>query len=325
MPRAGFYNDNEYRAYPFIQKGAYVGTPLCPNSAIADCGFIMGLDSGYVADYDVIYLKKITRVGAQLSFEFSTSAIGAAQYPIVFTRDIHATEWETEFVESAINDQSGACAESPAWEGFMVSGVLNDLLELLPTDGTLNFYAPGSPTLSNSPDHTVEPARIQSLVKSHVRSLNVGNYKRIMIPDCTSSGSSSSSASVVDGQREIIVNATCITGDIQILGGLNCLVQQTVSDNKLTISARKGVNTEKDTANERCQYGSEIPKYPGEIPPTGSEFLSGGNACGDLITSIVGIGGPDVKIVAGTGIKIVQTGEHTLKIGLDDTTIGQSC
>lgn len=318
MPRAGFYNDNEYRAYPFVAKTTYESATACPDSAIVDCGFIMGLDSAYDAASDFVYLHRIIRNNGVFSFEFRTTAPGAANYPIVFARTITATEWESETVESAVNTNIAYCSTEPAWEGYLVTGVMTDLLELLPTNGELLFYS------ATTPDYEVEPARIQSLVRGYVRSISVGNYERVKISACGGSGSSSSS-STAGGARGVVVNAQCLAGDIQIKPGFNCTIQQTGYDNRITISARRDANITDDPDNERCQYGSEIPLYAGETPPAGSVFLSGGPACSDLITTINGLGGKNIKIAAGTGIQITQIGPHSVKIGLNDTIIQQNC
>lgn len=324
MPRAGFYNDNEYRAYPFVAKTTYESAVACPDTAIVDCGFIMGLDSGYDAANDFVYLYKITRTDDTFYFEFRTTAPGATDYSITFERGATATEWESEVVESAVNSEVAYCGTEPAWEGYLVTGVMADLLELLPANGDLLFYSPISPSAADTPDYTVEPARIQSLVRGYVRSISVGNYERVKITSCDAS-SSSSSSSTATAERGIVVNAQCLSGDLQLKPGFNCTIQQTGYDNRLTIAARKDANINDDPDNERCQYGSELPLYDGETPPENSVFLSGGPACNELITTINGLGGKNLKITGGAGIQITQIGPHSVKIGLNDTIIQQNC
>ena len=118
MPRAGFYNDNEYRAYPFIARLAYSGLTPCPNSAIVDCGFIMGLDSEYDPEEHVVYLYRVTRLSDTFEFEFRTTAPGAVAYPLIFERAVTTPEWASEFVESGVNTETSVCLTEPAWEGY---------------------------------------------------------------------------------------------------------------------------------------------------------------------------------------------------------------
>lgn len=340
MPRAGFYNDNEYRAYPFVFKANYGGSTRCPDSAIVDCGFIMGLDSGYDPATDFVYLKSIERTSQSFIFEFGTTASGAENYPILFERSITgATEWESEFSESAPNAAQAFCATEPAWEGYLVTGLFSELTAILPTPAKISFYAPATNS-GTTPDYEVEPARVQSLVKAYVRSINVGNYERVKVTTCVDSSTSSSSSSSAAARKIIPYSAAtsssiagcapnappnCMSGDIKIKGGFNCVVQQTNYDNKILLIPRKDANIYDDPNEERCQYGSEIPICAGEQPPDDSEFLSGGPACGDVITSINGIGGKNVKIIGGTGVQIVASDANTLQIGLNATVVQQNC
>jgi hypothetical protein len=302
MAKPGFYNDNEYRAYPFIARRPIIAVDACgvpestpqavttelPTSAIVDAGFIMGLDSEFDEEAHSIYLASITRAGAALTFEFKTNAPGAADKPILFTRQITDSAWLNESAGAITGDPE--CALEPAWEGFVVTGPLTDLLVALPANGTLTF----APT-----DYVVEPGRVQSLIKSYVRSINIGNYARVM---ATNEDCDQSSAAI--GEREIIVNARCMAGDLKFKEGYNCLIQQINRTNAI----RVGVSvTSTPPDAELCAYGSELPLYAGEIPPAGSKFLSGGPACDEVISTINGLVGPNVQLVGGTGVKIVTT------------------
>lgn len=322
MPRAGFYNDNEYRAYPFIARLAYSGLTPCPNSTIVDCGFIMGLDSEYDPEEHVVYLYRVTRLSDTFEFEFRTTAPGAVAYPLIFERAVTTPEWASEFVESGVNTETAVCLTEPAWEGYLVTGVMVELLNLLPGDGSVQFFAP---TISIGADHEVEPARIQSLVRAYVRSINVGNYARIYAADCDSAPSSPGDIGDAPAERAISVNATCLTGAVQFKAGFNCIIQQAAYNNTLTVIARKYANTANDPDSELCQYGSELPLYVGEAPVDGSQFLSGGAACEELIASINGITGKHVNIVAGVGVTITLAAADTLVIGLNPTVINQNC
>jgi hypothetical protein len=93
----------------------------------------------------------------------------------------------------------------------------------------------------------------------------------------------------------------------------------------LTVTAFKRDNGVEDETAEICQYGSELPLYAGQTPAEGEVFLSGGPACDDLITSINGIGGPNVNIAADAGIQIVPDGDNSIKIDVTPNIIQQNC
>jgi hypothetical protein len=200
-------------------------------------------------------------------------------------------------------------------------GKFEEILELLPTPGTIYFYTPEDFT-DDTPDYLVEPARIQSLVMAYVRSISVGNYERPRVPACEELGSSSSAPA---NERQIIVNAQCLSGNIKLKPGYNCAITQVVNANTLTVTAFKRDNGVEDETAEICQYGSELPLYAGQTPAEGEVFLSGGPACDDLITSINGIGGPNVNIAADAGIQIVPDGDNSIKIDVTPNIIQQNC
>lgn len=316
MPRPGFYNDNEYRAYPFIAKTAVINVgdcgvptaaiapsgPKIPDATIVDAGFIMGIDSGFDAKTDSVYLSSIVRTNSGIEFKFKTTAENADNKEIVFSRLATAAEWENEFNTSIPFDVE--CAEEPLWEGFIVTGDLTELLTTIAVGETLNF---------DNTDYVIEPGRVQSLLKAYVRSIGVGNYARIM---ATPSNNCADSSAVFDpnAERPIIVNARCMAGDLRLKEGYNCQIRQVDRDNTIQVGTATVVN---NVGGELCLYGSELPFFEGDEPPEGSPFLSGGPACDDVISTINGIPGPNVQLVGGTGVKIVTTqGENKIKIQL---------
>lgn len=346
MPRPGFYNDNEYRVYPFIRKeilrfetvndfpadGSFVKNYLAndtsikyrwagsgyvalteletslPNSAVVDCGVIMGLDSEFDASQHIVWLARVSRVDGVFEFELRTDAPGAQSLPIVFTRDVTADEWQSEYGESApyVKDVN-SCAIEPSWSGFLVTGPLTALNELLPANGTI--------TLSRN--FVLEPGRIQSLVKSYLRSITVANMERPL--------AHSSCEQVNDIARSVIINSRCVAGNIRFKEGYNAIVQQRDATNEISIGA--GVGSGAQMTGELCEHGSELPFYTGEEPPAGSQFFSGGPSCDELVSSINGVQGPDVTIAGGTGVavKVDTENPNTIKISLSDVTIAGNC
>ena len=320
MPRAGFHNDNEYRAYPFVFKRNYTSSPELPTATIVDCGFIMGLDSAYSPAEHIVYFHSITRTETNFEFLFKTNAPGAASFPLKFTYEFTAEEWQTSFGEASPATAVNFCAEEPSWEGFMTIGLLEELIELLPAPGELLFYDPEN-TATNAPDYVVEPARIQSLVRAYVRSISVGNYERPKVPSCQEIAD----GGVAAGEKQIIINAQCLKNNVKIKPGYNCAIQQDTTVNSLNVTAFRRDGGVENPDAEICQYGSELPLFSDQEPPDGSVFLNGGPACSDLITSISGVIGPNLVIAADPGIQIVTAGENSIKIDVTPNIIQQNC
>ena len=306
MPRPGFYNDNEYRAYPFVFVPGQAD--LLPNSTVVDCGVIMGLDSEFNPEIHAVWLAAVRRNGNTFELELQTDAPGGANKPLIFTRNADAAEWQTEYVEStAYVKDANSCAEEPAWSGFLVTGPLTDLKSKLPANGQISF----------ADEFVLEPGRIQSLVKSYLRSITTANLSR---PEAKSSCDQTQNLG-----RTVITNFKCIDGNIRFKEGYNAIITQRASNNEISIGAGKGYGAKQDA--ELCQYGSEVPFYPNEQPPEGSMFLSGGPACDDLVSSINGVQGPDVTIAGGTGVEIAvdPNNPNTLKISLSTNNIAGNC
>lgn len=311
MPRDGFYNDNEYREYPFVFRPTY-DNAILPPAAIVDCGFILGLDSQYDAANHAVYLGAIERANDQFIFVFNTSAPGAANYQLVFTTADTTKEWTKIYSLSSIST-AGFCQTEPAWEGFVVFGDLEDLRNTVQPGEILQFGV----------ERQVEPGRIQSLVKSHLRSINVGNFSRLIaLPE----NCEDPLAAHTQNDRSIVVNARCLNDEIAFKAGFNCRITQNNATNTINIAAVKDANTSGPAAAEFCANGSEIKLSADEQPIAGSKFLSGGPACDEIVTAINGLTGPNITIVGGGGIQIVGSDTpNTLVIKLNDQLLSAQC
>jgi len=261
MPRTGFLNDNEYRAYPFVHRLIYRIDALVPLAAIVDAGIIMGIDSEFDHANNAIWLASIERVNDTFLFTFATDTAAAAELPLVFICDINADEWTTITAESDPIDN--VCARSPVWEGFIVVGDLAMLRAAVPNNTT---------TVFSSEVSSLEPGRTQSLIKSYVHAINVGNYSRIMAlpPEACQT-------EVPDTERTVITNAFCIQGNIRIKEGYNCRIKQTDRNNEILVAA--DVNAGDTDNTELCDHGGELPLYAGEPFDATTGFYSGGPAC----------------------------------------------
>lgn len=334
MPRPGFYNDNEYRAYPFINKtvvtvttaenlptegstqkiyvttttnkkyywtgDAYVeitsATPQIPNSVVVDAGVVMGLDADFDAEVHSVWLAQVQLVGGALKFTFATDAPAATGTPLVFSRSPQANTWETEFAETGTAIGTAPCATEPIWEGFLTTGTLAGFAANLTAGQTVTF---------TKNQHQLEPARIQNLAKSYLRSISLGNFARTKVPACDT-------VNTLD--RPIVLNVQCVTGAVRLKEGYHCSITQTDRANELIVSA--GVNSGLATDEELCAAGSEIPLYAGEAIPEDSKFYGGGPTCAELITTINGLNGKYINIVGGAGVQI-GTSSHKITVALN--------
>jgi hypothetical protein len=314
MPRPGFYNDNEYRAYPFIYVANYEG-PELPDSAVVDAGFILGLNSGFEAGTHTVWLSAVTRAAGQYEFTFRSDAPGLEDVNIVFERAENADPWSTEYASSDAETAPEDCTAAPLWEGFLVTGPLADLAACI---------APGQTITFSAADRVLEPGRLQSLVRSYVRSVNLGNLSRVQVLPPVGDAYSECSDSISATDRYVVVNARCMQGNLKVREGYNCRIKQIDRTNELRIGAEKNAGTPLDA--EQCQYGGELPLYPSEPLPADSKFFSGGPACNELITTINGVGGPNVNILNGTGVTVtVDHAAHAVRVSLATNNLAGNC
>lgn len=295
MPAIAFYNENGGRAYPFLDKlpaeassmSSSSAAVLLPESIIVDFGCVMGVESGYNDSTDIVYLSEIRRDGTTYTFVFRTTC-PTVDVPLIFTRDVVDGEYVISEDEaggaSSSSSSSGTCPQAPLWDGYLVTATLSPLPALIADGDTWEFVAG---------DYQIEPARIQNLSKSYVDQIGLANFDRTRAQTpsvCQSSESSSG------GPDVIFVNANCLRGDIRLIEGYNCTIRQDSVTNTLSIAAGVGAG-----AGEPCE---EVPLYDGDEPPEGSDLLTGGPSCNDIIKSVEGVVGPSLRILGGNGVVI---------------------
>lgn len=324
MSKPGFYNDNEYRAYPFVAKtpktliveGLATTGPALPDDAIVDAGFVMGLDAEYDDRVGKVFLSEIVRQPAGIKFVFSFSG-GSLISPLNFVVPLDTFEYSTVIEESA---SSGSCGAEPLWDGFLVVGKLDALLQALDDANNVLTFQSGR--------YQIEPARVQNMNKAYLRSISVGNFERVKTPPCGDTED-------VSGTRQVILNGVCLQGPIQFKEGYQTSITQTDRTNTLAFSSAKTSGLRAD--DDLCEYRGEIPLYSGEendkplihgtvgnTPARRSEFLSGGWACKDLIFTINGVGGSNVNIIGGKNIQIsYDETAQAIKVALAENARGQ--
>lgn len=259
----------------------------------------MGLMSEFDPTQHSVWLESVSRAADVFTFTFRTDAPGAAGQPLMFTRPITATEWLSEQVTAA------------DWEGFFVTGPLAELAEQLSNNTAITL---------TSAARVLEPARIQSLVKSYLRSVSLGNYRRTLVTPSSACETSSSAVNV----REIVVNASGLQGNLRLKEGYNCRITQTDFNNEIRVAAEVGAGVPPDS--ELCSRGGELPVYGGEEAMAGSKFLSGGPACDETISTINGVGGANVNLVGGSGISITtDDANNIVRVTIDNNNLVGNC
>jgi hypothetical protein len=316
MPRPAFLNDNEARAYPLIPAVPAMqraGSPVAlPYATLVDFGCIMGLDAGYNDRTHAVHLHSVQRAGTEFTFEFRCDAPGLWLYALRFTRRLADPEFATDESEAVLQTTPGqvdpcvAIRDDPLWEGWLTTGLLDDLEALL---------ADGQSLLADVTAPVVEPATIQNLALGYVRTLNLANEDRTraLAPEGCSEGDSVSLGDPVSlaQQYRTIINAECLFGPQTLREGYNCVIRQSAQDNALTISAALAAG-----AGAPCD---EVPLAARETPPPGSKLLTGGPACDEIITSINGLSGSVITLVPlhGVQVTVADTAPNTLIVDVD--------
>ncbi len=321
MAHPGFYNDNQFRDYPFITRAEPMASfepssdsssdiaprPAVPHGALVDFGAIMEIDSEYSEEDDHhIYLYSLLyESDGTITFDFRTTAPEGANHRILATREpgdaeFAITWYDSEAVSADPFDQLN-CTNSVKWSAFVVVGG-TDYMDDFPVDETI--YYPKD-------RWKIEPARVQSLKDSYLRACNLGNFARThatLPAECSGSEGA-------PGLAELYIAATCMQGNIQWMEGYNCSIRQDNRENAIVIGAGIGSGE-----GEPCE---EVSLFAGEAPPTSSPYLSGGPGCSDIVKTVNGIGGRNVVLTAGSGFRIYEEEDGTLVIdqALDDFAI----
>jgi hypothetical protein len=214
---------------------------------------------------------------------------------------------------------SDDCGErtDPVWEGYLITGDLGPLAAILSNGSTLTATAGVL---------QIEPSRIQNIEDTFARTISLANEARYHADELGSCSSYSPFDDLieptdgVDTLGNIVINKQCMVGPLNIKEGYNCSIRQLDSTNTITISAVLGSGIG-DPCND------EVPRYENEPKPVGSTLYTGGPSCYELITSINGVVGSMIQIVAGTGITITSSPTEPNKVIVDvnfrDLTICQ--
>ena len=279
MAESSFYAANLGRNYPLIAT-----PPGLQDTLLADFGCVVGQGSGYRVGVDGVWLQSVTKQSAgALRFRFQCSAPGLLGVNLDFNRLVDDDRLSVEFA-----------GDNTAFSGYLVTGEIPVELWSQPDDAGLTFVRGQS---------AVEPTLVQNSDRSQLTRLGVVNRDRVRAASPTGCSSPAWSHTL---QRHYGIHAG-LTGVIRFAEGHNSLVRSPLSDNSIGFGAGVGLGI-----GEPC---GELPAFVGEVPPTGSPFLSGGPSCKDVLLMVNGLSRRNVQIFGGAGIEVEASPDtHTVKL-----------
>ena len=323
MANQGFYFDNMFRAYPFLDST--LGMDI-PEETVLDFNCFILSEVGYVAETSKVWLYKINREGSYFTFSFACDAPDLSGKLLEFTKTLD--DKEVTYIFSSIEEEntdlknidggysSGfECANSILWEGYIIIGNLSKIASIIDEGESVYDYAKLT---------QVEPSLIIDKQKNYMQSINIANKiaNRVTIPEgCSESSSSSSSSFYQEYKSDIVAYQTCISGEVFFSNGYSCDVSISSIENSVNFIP-DAFNSDK---GKFCGNEPEV-RYPSNLVPgirvgiahpliAGSVLYSGGPTCPETLKSINGISGKRLWILAGTGISITENNQsHSLGV-----------
>lgn len=219
MAELEFLDQLDKISFPLMNgdNRAFVEGGELPRQGLADAGFLLGLDSGFVAGTDMVRLHSYARVGSTMSFDFRSDAVGMSEHHFLFEFE-SSTSFGVAIRVTAtrIDDET----EAPAYgEGYLVVGNLSDLDAL----GVGTFTLVGN--------LRVEPALLQPLT-ALVNTISIANAPRL----CPTKPGSSA-IPTPDYVCPFIKN---LTGDVVFSEGNNARISVSAANNTLQFGASLG-------------------------------------------------------------------------------------
>lgn len=291
MSKQGFYLDNMFRTYPFVDP--ITGSIAAfPKSTIVDFNCYIYNEVGYVEGVNTVWLHSTERTSDTIIFKFASDAAGLSENYLTFVTRINDPEMSYSFSESAGEYTSSSipiedeCPRKIIWEGYLVSGNLSELAELMPVDEIV--YSPSS-------EAKIEPSLVINIQNSNIRTINIANK---VPPQATAPEGCSAYPDVVG----TLVHTRCITGDVVFDHGYSCNVAASTSVNEITFTA----SVDGAIKGQVCES---------------TLFTTGGPDCSDTLKSINGMGAKRLWIVGGRGVSL-SVDQITFSINLSATLSG---
>lgn len=270
--RPGIYDDNKNRSYPLIRLP---DVPAVDQSVLIDCQFDFAAYAGFVPGVSVVWLSRISSDSTNVTLRFSTDAEELSSISLDFVIPRSGPEFQHAFASAdATFPDSTPCAAQLAWFGFVI--VCNRQAIVDATGG-----GPVTFTKTQTP---VEPVLVRTMEDSYVRSVSVANQRRTLVTD------------TADTVRPYLVYDTCLQGPIKIAEGHNCRITVDPEGNALKFGGAIGAGL-----GQVCE---EIPASPDETAPSGSDLLSGGPSCNEVVKRINGLTGPTIGLRGTQGFDV---------------------
>lgn len=282
MSLPGWLNANSSRTFPLegvaqpLLSALWGDVPL-PDDAVLDAGFSAFLPT---AASDRAVLRRVERPATNLiRFVVGSTASSLGAHDLTFSAAVDGPEFTVMRASASVAPEDEACDAAPAWEGFLTVGNLAVLAARIPVGSTLTGPCP------------FEPALLRPMAGLLLRSISLANEDRTRWtpgPSCGGAGEAP--------ERPYVVAARCLAGPLALVPGYNCAITQNTRANSITIAAEVGGG-----AGLPC---AEVPLTDEEAALPAGILLSGGPACGEAVSMINGVVGPDLVLVGGTGVQV---------------------
>lgn len=291
MAKVGFYNDNQYRDYPFIHQSRTGAFYELAQDAIVDVGFTLGPSVIYDPQKDSILLRSVAGAGGVLRYSFElfrsdiTNRAGDKPLDHTATAGIKLTfevpagtlpfttihdSVEIEIGDNVIDnltfeynpDQPIACTFNDTFaavETFTHTVATGFLTIGDPTKIIDDVYRRGG-FIDLETYYVVEPARIQSAYKHVLNSIRVGNMPRVVVPECYDSPQPEEpeEGETDTTPKPVFPRNSLFNGNIKFVPGVNLRLAQNKTTNTINFTPVLGEGVDsRDT--DLCDYRGELP------------------------------------------------------------------
>lgn len=294
MSQVGFYNDNQYRDYPFIHAPRDALFYELAQDAIVDAGFTLGPSVLYDPRQDSISLTSVAVEGMNLKYTFALFR-GDIQRRATDKPIDHTAKNGIEIVFSFPKDTLPFSTVYADFSFEIGDNVLDDLTfvyspfqpAICRFDDTFaalktftNTAATGFLTIGNSATvidditrrggfvsfdgvYAVEPANIHSAQKHYLNSVRVGNMPRVVVPECSDLPLELPPEPEEEGEEElppepIFPRNSLLQSDIKFVAGANLRLAQNNTTNTITFTPFLGAGID-SSDTDLCDYLGELP------------------------------------------------------------------
>ena len=323
MAERGFLNVADFISYPLVMYADRKvlappeDFPRQPKG-IVDAGFIMGLDSSFRAAENNVSLYALVMTATDISFDFRSDAPGMSGFRWLFTFSLTDPFGCTQYQN--VTQIGSGFVFTELGEAYVTVGDLEKLIAGIAIGVHIVVDdSEGNPLY-------VEPARVQSLVDTYVRGLNVSNGRRSCPAPCCEPTPSSSSSSSAGGPEEVQNSAFVMQygmqGAIDFMEGWNSVIQLDTVNNAIIFGASLGAGDGEQCLND--EWINYLCDEAGLRVDTGRSVTGGCDDCGAFIRSINGQGFDNGKLDLHGGIGVYVdkvNGELEVTVDLSATCV----